>query len=604
MLMTTSRFASTHPLLLASAAASLLLAAVPAQACTSVATGAAAQDHLGWAMAAIGDIDGDAYGDLAVGAPQAGNPVTGGGAIGTGYVRLLSGRTGAVLGTVNGTQTGELFGWAIASLVDTDGDGRPDSSGDINGDAVPDFLVSAPWFDGANPRQGQVYVVSGATRAIVGIIPNPNPTTGALFGTGISCVGDIAGNGRPEFVIGAPFWSAAGGGTGGRVYLYGWGAGTTAVQLSVRQGAGSSSGTNLGNRVCGVGDANGDGVRDVLVQEDGTQTVLLISLGAFTGAPIATIAPPATYSGNAFGLALLGLGDLDGNGNEFAIGVPDCVTGTCPGSGFVEIRSANATGSTLRNTVRPTARIGQLNNSISIRFGTALAGVGDLDGDGFGELAIGAPTADPVGTTSLTDDAGEVHVFVGSSLLVSGGARLRVVFDGVSGETMGQSLAGLANTAVNPPQYYLATGAPESGLPAAAAGRAVIVRHLRKSRLYGNGCAPAPLEPPEFHVGVDGGPCAGDTLGLHMTQMPPNSICVLAAGLSSANVPGVLQPQCTLLVQPDVTQVVLPGNVRFASFPFSVPASAVGIPIYWQWWALGSNFPLTVESSPGLVTIP
>lgn len=581
-----------------------LISLASAQACTHEELGAASQDHLGWSIAAIGDIDNDGVGDLALGAPEVANPDTGGGATGPGFVRICSGRTGLPLGIVTGNQFGEMFGASVVSLADHDGDGRPDGNGDVDGDGVPDFLVAAPRFSGTSPRQGRVDVISGATRTVIGSIANPAPTTGGRFGFAVTVVGNVSGDGRPEFVVAAPFWSAAGGGTGGRVYLFGWGTGTTTTLLGTRQGQPSSSGTQLGYEVCGIGDASGDGVADVLVQENGTQTVLLLSLAAFTGSPIATMQPPFGYTGITFGWTLAGLGDLDGDGRrEFAIGVPDCAAGNCGGAGFVQVFSGSATGTTLRNTLRPTTRLLNAN----IRFGAAVAGAGDVDGDLVPDVAVGAPEADPVGTTSGTDDAGEVHVFAGSSLLTGTPARRLVVFDGRSGEQTGHAIAGVGDTDQDgAPDLAVTSPLAGASTPVALTncGRATLVRHVRASRLYALGCAPTGQVPPDQHVAMAGGPCRGDQYALHLTQLPPNSLCVLGLGVAPANLPGFLQPQCTLLVQPLASAGIAPGNQAFATFALPIPAnpSLAGLSLFWQWVVIGANYPASVEFSAGLQT--
>jgi hypothetical protein len=583
----------TSLLLSIAASAPALAAQSTVAGVVSTSVGAVTDDFVGWSMANIGDVDGDGADDVAVGAPQAGNPGTGGGATGPGFVRVLSGRTGALLGTVAGLQFGELFGSSIASLADRDGDGLPDASGDVNGDGVPDFLVGAPWFAGANPRQGRVAVVSGATRTILTWINNPTPSTGARFGTSLTGCGDLQGSGSPEFVISAPYWSASGGGVGGRVFLFGWN-GTSPSLLATRSGAGSSSGTRLGLRVRCIGDADGNGVADLLVQEDGTQTVLMLATNNFLGAPMMVIGAPVGASGTTFGWSLCGLGDRDGvPGNEFAIGSPQCDTGTCVSAGFVQIRSASASASTLRHTLVPSLRQG----SIAIRFGAALAMTGDVDGDAVRDLLVTAPAADPIGTTASTDDAGEVTIFSGAGLTTAGAAQRLLILDGQSGENAGWSVAGLRDVdgdgrgdlAVGSP-FYLGSGNP-------TLGKASIVWHAERSLLYGAGCAPLQVAAPEMHINLNQGPVAGTPFSLRCTQVASNSLCLLALGTAPASVPGFLLPPCTLLVAPDTSVFAIGGNLSF-----TVPNWPIGFQVFWQWAVVGASFPATMELTPGLRT--
>jgi hypothetical protein len=83
--------------------------------------GTAAGDLLGSAVAPAGDVDGDGLGDLAVGAPRADDLASDAGA-----VRLLSGRTGAVLDELLGADAGAHLGAALCGGFDPNADGRPD----------------------------------------------------------------------------------------------------------------------------------------------------------------------------------------------------------------------------------------------------------------------------------------------------------------------------------------------------------------------------------------------------------------------------------------------------------------------------------------------
>jgi hypothetical protein len=574
-----------------------------AQSCGNHTFGSAQHDHLGWAIAAIGDLDADGATELAVGAPQASNPVTGGGATGPGYVQVRSGRTGALLGTIVGVQSGELFGWSLAAFADTDGDSVPDASGDVTGDGVPDLLVGAPWHDGANPREGRVYVVSGASLAIVATIANPTPSTGARFGHTLSAVGNTTGDGRSEFAVGAPFWSATGGGTAGHAHLYGWAAGVSPALLATTAGAGSSAGTEFGYTVRGIGDASGDGIRDVLVSENGTQRVFVLSTAAFAiTANLAVISAPATATGATFGWTLCGLGDLDANGAaEFAIGSPQCATGSCTAGGFVQVRSLTAGVATLRQTLQPVQRPNVSSWSPAVRFGAALATARDLDGDGLRDLVVGSPAADPRGTNSGSDDAGEVHVFAGSSL-IGGPPRRLVVLDGESGEQAGSSVCGLGDVDGDGVADLAVASVKAMQGSSSNVGRLSIVRHAGYSRLLGDGCAAASTQAPEFHVASLGGPCRGDTVRMQMPMIPANSLCVLALGLTAASFPGVPRPGCTVHLLPVQTFGVLPGNQTFATASLTIPnhPALAGSQFFWQWLALGAAFPATASTRPSL----
>jgi len=91
-----------------------------------------------------GDVNGDGYDDLAVGAWQYAGAAPSGGKI---YV--LSGRDGSVLMTVTGNVPGETLGFDSTGL------------GDVNGDGVPDLLVTSAWSAINGFRSGRVFIISG-----------------------------------------------------------------------------------------------------------------------------------------------------------------------------------------------------------------------------------------------------------------------------------------------------------------------------------------------------------------------------------------------------------------------------------------------------------
>src|SRR3989338_3718484 len=77
--------------------------------------------------------------------------------------------------------------------------------GDVNGDGVPDLLVGAPKQDvGGNTDQGQVYLLSGATGALILTLDNPIPQAGAKFGAAVASAGDFDNDGKNDLLIGAP----------------------------------------------------------------------------------------------------------------------------------------------------------------------------------------------------------------------------------------------------------------------------------------------------------------------------------------------------------------------------------------------------------------
>jgi hypothetical protein len=144
--------------------------------------GAAAHDHFGSALARAGDLDGDGYDDVAVGAPQYDEFAHAW--FGPGYAEVRSGASGAVLLHFV-VAASDRLGFAI------------DGGYEIDGDGVPDLLVGDP---DVNFCLGAVHAVSGTSGATIYTVNG----TSSSFGHDVAFLGDLDGDGRAEFAIGEP----------------------------------------------------------------------------------------------------------------------------------------------------------------------------------------------------------------------------------------------------------------------------------------------------------------------------------------------------------------------------------------------------------------
>lgn len=204
------------------------------------------------------------------------------------------------------------------------------------------------------------------------------PGAGARGGAAVAFVGDLNGDGNPDFVVGSPDYlgdaghlQAIAGGTGAALW--------TLVGTALEE---------LGESVAGIGDLNGDGVPDVAAgapgHNGGRGRVLLLN-GA-TGATL--FASNGTAAGHRKGHAVAAAGDLTGDG------VPDVLVGV-PGwfsnSGLVDLIDGSD-GSVDRSW-------GGVSGS---QLGWSVAGGYDLNGDGVNEVVLGAPSASVNATLSGT----------------------------------------------------------------------------------------------------------------------------------------------------------------------------------------------------------
>lgn len=235
-------------------------------------TGDVADDRLGRAVSAAGDINGDGIDDLVVGAPYGDN---GGNLAGEAYV--IFGRTGATRANIDVTSLAATDGFTIeGSGIQIVGTSLA-SLGDINGDGLDDILVGAYRTSGG----GAAYVIFGkvgGTRGTINV-STLDPSDGfAIFGDqagdqfGISVQGggDINGDGIRDLIIGANRAADLGPSTGEAYVIFGRAGTRSAIDVTnLSQSDGlairAASGGDQAGRDATFGDVNNDGIDDIIV---------------------------------------------------------------------------------------------------------------------------------------------------------------------------------------------------------------------------------------------------------------------------------------------------------------------------------------------------
>jgi hypothetical protein len=208
------------------------------------------------AVAPAGDIDGDGYGDVLIGAPhEDGAFVDEGGA----YL---------FRGSPNGTLTTHSWLWRPGQLDAAGGD-RVAPAGDVNGDGYADVLVGvSSWNTPSQMNAGKVAVFHGGPNGLP-LAPSyelfsPAPAANQQFGSVIAPAGDVNGDGYDDVVVGVPSNSVVGMTDRGAAYVFNGGpAGLSSVPA--RTWFGGTSGGQFGFSVSGAGDVNGDSYADVIV---------------------------------------------------------------------------------------------------------------------------------------------------------------------------------------------------------------------------------------------------------------------------------------------------------------------------------------------------
>jgi hypothetical protein len=308
------------------------------------------------------------------------------------------------------------------------------TAGDVNGDGYDDFLITATRNDEGGMDSGQVYLILGRPEADWGQNFSLALADASFHGEGVedhlgrstACAGDVNNDGFDDFMIGA-IDSDDGGENAGEVYLFlgsrviRWGRDTPVSQASASF-IGEVAGDELGRRVAGAGDVNGDGFADMIFGAAANDQV-----ATYAGKTYLILGRAAADWGMNFGLGnadaaflgevrldesgrrLDGVGDVNGDGlSDFLIGAPhNSRAGRAVGSAYLIFGRRNADwGSGF-----PLARADRIYTGKPEigRAGYDVAGVGDFDGDGEADFLISAfgGRIEPLTTP------GEVYLLVG-----------------------------------------------------------------------------------------------------------------------------------------------------------------------------------------------
>ena len=444
-------------------------------------------EYSGSSVSGAGDINGDGIDDLIIGAPRADKS-------GDFYDRD-SGKSYVVFGSSNGfTRNLELSeldgtnGFVLQGIDIYDNSGRAVSgAGDINGDDIDDLIIGAPeagYFgyvgkNLGNDSRGESYVVFGSSRFDDSLeLSELDGSNGFvlkgiddryLTGSSVSGAGDINGDGFDDLIIGAP-----GAGTSIFYYRYGRNADRGESYVIFGNSNGFDANINLaeldgtngfvlkgiddnddsGSSVSGAGDINGDGLDDLIIGAPGAGNVVgrnvgydddLNKIDGFYYNDRRGESYVIFGSGRGFD-ASLDLGSLDGS-NGFVLkgidvgdrsGYSVSGAGDINGDGFDDLIIGAVGVESLNYSPYNEARgesyvvfgsgrgfsssvdLGSLDGSngfvlkdidVGYRSGISVSGAGDINGDGFDDLIIGADGAD----SNFYGRAGESYVVYGRS---------------------------------------------------------------------------------------------------------------------------------------------------------------------------------------------
>jgi hypothetical protein len=408
--------------------------------------GGAANDRVGQSVASAGDINGDGFADMILGTLDFSN----------------SGKAYVIFGKAGGTRTNiDLAALAASDGFIIEGDATGDmagfsvsSAGDINGDGFADMIVGAPFGNDGGSNAGEAYVIfgkAGATRTNIDLTSLAasdgfiiqGDVANDYAGWSVSSAGDINGDGFADMIVGASDGDN-GGPTAGEAYVIFGKAGTTRTNIDLTALAasdgfiiqGDDTGDRAGFSVASAGDINGDGFADMIVSAP------FVDVGAFfgfngkieagevyvifgkAGTTRANIDLTALAASDGFviqgdagfdyaGVSVSSAGDINGDGvDDMIVGASGGDNGGGEaGEAYVIFGKAGATRTNI-DLSSFTASDGFIiqGDLAGDRAGSSVASAGDINGDGFADLIVGAPFGDDAGT-----NAGEIYVIFGKA---------------------------------------------------------------------------------------------------------------------------------------------------------------------------------------------
>jgi hypothetical protein len=367
--------------------------------------------HLGAEVAIARDVNGDGFADILALAPgkNTGTPAA--------MVKLFAGASGLTPALT------EIWSPSFGSEILTSG-----LAGDVNGDGLADVLVGRPYSQDLT-HVGQMEVYFGRKGAAPSTVPSkvrlvPSTTSIEFVGTRVATAGDVNGDGYADLVTTAqtsPF-------TQEFVFVYDGGGDPTSLTAGFAAFGDQDSvapiqdGTGFGIGATSAGDVNGDGFSDFIVGQpffanpdanEGRFQVLLGS-GCFPSCGPTVVAVPPNWEGSQAGAqqgwSVAGAGDVNGDGyGDVVVGAPGFDGIAFPhvsvtDAGRMELYLGGPGGVA---TVRSFQVVGA---AAGDHLGYKVAGAGDVNGDGLGDVLVSAPYADVGGLT----DAGTVSLYLGA----------------------------------------------------------------------------------------------------------------------------------------------------------------------------------------------
>ncbi|NOY25817.1 MAG: hypothetical protein GXP62_08070 [Oligoflexia bacterium] len=437
-----------------------------------VLTGEASLDNAGVGFTGLGDLNGDGFDEVIVGATANDTAATDAGAaylflgpVSSGTVASVGSADAIILGGDSSDHMGRGFGGGV----------------DIDGDGINDVVTSAPNDESGGSATGAVYVFSGTDLLGATSSLGPDDATATWYGEstydylGVSVqMTDLTGDGNPDVVTASPLNDAIDT-SAGAIYVFSGpvgGAGVTDLGTGSGWAArmtGESASDQAGSALAVHGDFNGDGYNDLIagvanqISSTGSTYVVLGPLSGDISLGAADAKILGDSSGVEFGNSVSYLGDQDGDGYDDIVVASQHDSAVGSDAGAVYVYAGTVSVSSLDGgSARDLADATILGLTTGHMLGTAVRGGGDLggdfDGDGVGDLLVAASTAGDAGEGTTYLYAGPVTgtlgvgdaaaSFVGESADDAAGTPVAFVGDLTGSGTQAIGIGAIANDSV------------------------------------------------------------------------------------------------------------------------------------------------------------
>ncbi len=384
------------------------------------------QDYaqLGWSVSAAGDVNNDGYDDVIVGADSYSNDQA---YEGRAYVHFGSaiGLSAVPNKILESNQANAKFGYSVSC------------AGDINNDGYSDIIVGAPLFDNGQTDEGRIFIYYGSATgpSLTANTTSESNQANAFFGNAVSRAGDVNGDGFDDLIIGANVFDNPQRDQGCGFIYYGSPTGipTTAnwKNSSINEWF-----SYLGVSICAAGDVNGDGYDDIIAGATGFDSPayqdegkVFVYYGSALGPTLnADWTAENSQAFSRFGNSVSTAGDVNNDGYDDIIVGSYLYENGQEDEGKAYIYFGSSVGLT-----SPAFWSTEINQAGAC-FGNSVSSAGDVNGDGYSDVIVGAYLYD-----NGQANEGRAYVYYGAS----GGPKvldLNVVIEGLYNNVTNTSL--------------------------------------------------------------------------------------------------------------------------------------------------------------------